>query len=91
MPLGSKVAVCSPRAVLRLAVEVHFPPAGSYNSALAKAVNLPSKLPATSTMPLGSKVAVCSARAVLRLSVGVQVPLAGSYSSALARMTSSSK
>ena len=85
IPLGSKVAVCSPRAVLRLPVGVQVLLAGSYNSTLAKALKLLSNPPATSTIPLGSKVAVCSPRAVLRLPVGVQVPLAGSYSSALAR------
>ena len=83
VPFGSKVAVCSPRAVLRLPVGVQVPLAGSYNSALAETLRRPSNPPATSTVPLGSKVAVCSARAVLRLPVGVQVPLAGSYSSAL--------
>ena len=65
---------------------VQVPLAGSYSSALAKAVPLLSRPPATSTLPFGSNVAVCNKRAVLRLPVAVQVPLAGSYSSALAEM-----
>ena len=36
LPLGSKVAVCSERAVLRLPVAVQVPLAGSYSSALAR-------------------------------------------------------
>ena len=60
------------------------PLAGSYSSALAKALPSLSDPPATSTIPLDSKVAVCRERAVLRPPVPVQAPLAGSYSSALA-------
>ena len=85
IPSGSKVAVWSQRAVLRLPVAVQVPLAGSYSSALA---SVPTKLapPATSTIPSDSKVAVWLVRAVLRLPVAVQVPLAGSYSSVLAKM-----
>jgi hypothetical protein len=57
MPLGSKVAVCSKRAVFRLPVKVQLPLVGSYSSALAKALK-PVIPPATRTMPLGSNVAV---------------------------------
>jgi hypothetical protein len=57
MPLGSKVAVCSKRAVFRLPVSVQVPLAGAYSSALAKALT-PLIPPAIRTMPLDSKVAV---------------------------------
>jgi hypothetical protein len=59
IPLGSSVAVCEVRAVLRLPVGVQVPLAGSYSSALAETLTLLSNPPATSTIPLGSKVAVC--------------------------------
>jgi hypothetical protein len=72
--LGSKVAVCSARAVLRLPVGVQVPLAGWYSSALARTL-LGANPPATSTIPLGSKVAVWERRTVLRLPVYVQVPL----------------
>ena len=58
MPLGSKVAVSSRRAVLRLPVGVQVLVAGSYNSALARVPLAAGNPPATSTIPLGSKVAV---------------------------------
>src|ERR1043166_8468430 len=51
MPLGSKVAVCSKRAVFRLPVKVQVPFGGSYSSALAKTLT-PVIPPATRTMPL---------------------------------------
>jgi hypothetical protein len=54
MQLGSNVAVCSQRPVLRLPVGVQVPFAGLYNSAFAIAPHPP----ATSTIPLHSKVAV---------------------------------
>ena len=57
IPLGSKVAVSSSRAVLGLPVGVQVPLGGSYNSALARGAVTPNP-PATSTIPLGSKVAV---------------------------------
>jgi hypothetical protein len=57
IPLGSKVAVCSWRAVLRLPVAVQLPLAGLYSSALAK-VPLTPVPAATNTSPLGNKVAV---------------------------------
>jgi hypothetical protein len=57
MPLGSKLAVCTPRAMLRLPVTVQVPSNGSHSSALVKGLN-PSHPPATSTSPLVSSVAV---------------------------------
>jgi hypothetical protein len=85
MPLSSKLAVCSLRAVLRLPVAVQVPSAGLYSSALAEGSPLLSSPAATSTKPLGSNVAVCNTRAVLRLSVVLHIPLEGSYSSALVK------
>ena len=58
LPLGSNVAVCCRRAVLRLPVALHVPLAGSYSSALGEGLKLLSSPPATSTLPLGSNVAV---------------------------------
>ena len=57
MPLGSKVAVCLSRALLRLPVAVQLSLARSYNSALARTPFIPTP-PAASAMPLGSNVAV---------------------------------
>ena len=57
MPLGSKVAVCLSRALLRLPVAVQLLLARSYNSALARTPFIPTP-PAASAMPLGSNVAV---------------------------------
>ena len=57
LPLGSNVAVCRSRPVVRLPVALHVPLAGSYSSALLSAPLLPAP-PATSTLPLGSNVAV---------------------------------
>ena len=57
LPLGSNVAVCKERAMLRLPVAVQVPLAGSYSSALVKTTPVPCP-PATSTLPLGSNVAV---------------------------------
>src|SRR6266481_4651072 len=67
LPLGSNVAVCCRRAVLRLPLASHVPLAASYSSALVLGLKLLSSPPATSTLPLGSNVAVCPSRAVLRL------------------------
>ena len=61
IPFGSKVAVCPPRALFRLPVNVQVPLVVSYSSARAEKFALPHP-PATRTMPLGSKVAVCSPR-----------------------------
>ena len=58
LPLGSNVAVCDRRAVVRLPVSLQLPLAGSYSSALLTATKLASYPPATSTLPLGSNVAV---------------------------------
>ncbi|MFT3772691.1 MAG: hypothetical protein QM820_45445 [Minicystis sp.] len=48
-PLASRVAVCAPRAALRLPVAANVRPSGSYSSAEARALPPPSKPPATST------------------------------------------
>src|SRR4029077_14255336 len=82
LPLGSNVAVCLARPMLRLPVALPVPLAGSYSSAL---LGGPPSPPATSTLPLGSNVAVCLARRMLRVPVALHVPLAGSYSSAVLR------
>ena len=58
LPLGSTVAVCLQRAVLRLPVALHVPLAGSYSSVLLRTRLLVLYPPATSTLPLGSNVAV---------------------------------
>src|SRR6266478_3146960 len=50
MPLGSNVAVCLSRAVLRLPVAVQLPLAGSYSSALGEGPLLLTP-PATSAVP----------------------------------------
>jgi len=71
--LGSKVAVCVCRAVLRLRVQIQLPLAGSYRSALPRSPPVLLKPAATRTLPLASKVAVCDSCAVLRLPVAVQV------------------
>ncbi len=83
IPLGSKVAVCRARALLRLPVIVHVPLAASYSSPLTELRLLLSNPPAASVVSLGNKVAVCPERPMLRLPVAVHVPLAGSYNSAL--------
>ncbi len=57
--LGSKVAVCPARPVLRLPVTVQVPLAGSYSSAFAEALPSPSNPPVTRTIPLDSEVALC--------------------------------
>ncbi len=83
LPLGSNVAVCKSRSMLRLLVALHVPVAGSYTSALLRMPPGIPNPPATSTLPLGSNVAVCNLRRVLRLPVALQIPVAGSYSSAV--------
>src|SRR5205807_6855211 len=57
LPFGSKVAVWPSRSVLRSAVRLHIPAAGSYSSALLKDLVL-SLPPANRTLPLGNRIAV---------------------------------
>ena len=79
----SKVALCSPRTVVRLPVKVQVPAMGSNNSAVFDP-------PATSTLPSVSSVAVWVIRGLLRWPVGVHTWVSGSYSSALFRTLSPS-
>ena len=58
VPLSSKLAVCSARAVLRLHVAVQVSSAGSYSSALLRETKPVANPAATSTLPLGNKLAV---------------------------------
>src|SRR5205823_1230797 len=81
-PLGNRVDVCSERATLRLPVTLHVPVAGSYSSAVLRAL-LTRKPPVIRTLPLDSSVAVWLLRAVLSVPVPVHVPVIGSYNSAL--------
>jgi hypothetical protein len=91
LPLGSRVAVCSVRAVPREPVAVHVPllkgghhmsVLGSYSSAEDRSPKRTPEPPAARTLPLGSGVAVCSVRAVQREPVAVHVAVLGSYTSA---------
>jgi hypothetical protein len=72
-----------------LAVGAQVPVVGSYNSALARALLLPSWPPVTSTLPrsgpLVKSVDVWPNRAVPMLPVDAHVSVVGSYSSADAR------
>src|SRR5580765_5461992 len=65
-PLLSSVAVCKPRALLRLGGADQEFVTGSYSSTLDRAVR-ELKPPVTSTWPLPSSVAMCRSRAALRL------------------------
>src|SRR6266403_104660 len=67
----------------KLPVLLHFPIAGSYNSALERYPLLLSPQQ-TRTLPFGSRVAVWSRRETDMLPVAAHVPLIGSYNSAVA-------
>ena len=67
-----------------LPVAVNVPAAGSYSSALAKAVDAPP--PPMSTFPSPNNVAVWDPLAADMLRAAANVPAAGSYNSALARL-----
>ena len=77
MPLFSSVAVCAARAVFRLPVGVKVPVAGSYSSALAKA--LPSGVSAARHQhhAVVQQRRRVRSRAVFRLPVGGEGPGGG--------------
>src|SRR3954471_11575467 len=85
LPEGINVAVWEKRGtVANEAAGAQALVAGSYNSALGKAL-LPLLVPpATSTLPVDRRVALCSPRAVASVPAADHVFIAGSYSSALA-------
>ena len=83
LPLGSNVAVCDARAVVRLPVAVHVPLAGSYSSALVSVAAGIVRSSCYQHFAVGQQRRRVPRRAVVRLPVALQVPLAGSYSSAL--------
>ena len=58
--MDNNVAVWSSLAASILPVAVNVPALGSYSSALARALPLPSSPPTMSTFPLGNNVAVWS-------------------------------
>jgi hypothetical protein len=82
--LGSNVAVCSACAVVRLPVKLHIPLAGSYSSALLKALALPIPR-ATSSTPVSSNVLVTFACKV-EAGGGVPVLRAAAFWSAVLRL-----